>query len=148
MHKLDLEAFRTTLDTGGILSVSLVGQGGSFHVTAETRRGDAVLTKARSTVMREFRDVQRATVLLRELGVREFSVDTKNWRPEQADIGRATRPDKSVHMKAAHEAVAYNAWLTEKVMASRQGLADGSNERITPDAWGKIRAEKRLARPV
>lgn len=104
MHKLDLEAFRTTLDTGGILSVSLVGQGGSFHVTAETRRGDAVLTKARSTVMREFRDVQRATVLLRELGVREFSVDTKNWRPDQSDIGRPTRPDRSAQMKSAHEA--------------------------------------------
>ena len=145
MHKLDLEAFRTTLDTGGILSVALVGQGGSFHVTAETRRGEAVLTKARSTVMREFRDVQRATILLRELGVREFSVDTKNWRPEQADIGRATRPDRSIQLKAAHDAAAYNAWLTEKVSASRQGLADGTNARIDSSEWEQVRASKRLA---
>jgi len=145
MHNLDLEAFRTTLDTGGILSVSLIGQGGSFHVTAETRRGEAVLTKARSTVIREFRDVQRATILLRELGVREFSVDTRNWRPEQADIGRPTRPDRSLQLKAAHEAVAYNAWLTEKVSASRQGLADRTNVRIESKDWEQIRAEKRLA---
>lgn len=148
MHKLDLEAFRTTLETGGILSVSLVGQGGSFHVTAETRRGEAVLTKARSNITREFRDVQRATVLLRELGVREFLVDTKNWRPEQADIGRTTRPDRSIQLKAAHEAAAYNAWLTEKVSASRQGLAEGSNARIDPNEWEQLRANKRLARDV
>ncbi|BBP02278.1 hypothetical protein [Sulfuriferula nivalis] len=101
MHKLDLDAFRTTLETGGILSVSLVAQGGAFHVEAETRRGDAVLTKSRSTVLREFRNVQRATLLLRELGVREFSVDTKNWRPEQADIGRATRPDRAAVLREA-----------------------------------------------
>jgi len=104
MHNLDLDAFRTTLNTGGILSVSLVGQGGAFHVTAETRRGNAVLTKARSSVLREFRDVQRATLLLRELGVREFSVDTKNWRPEQADIGRPTRPDRALALKEALDA--------------------------------------------
>lgn len=146
MHKLDLDAFRTTLDTGGILSVSLVAQGGSFHVTAETRRGEAVLTKARSTVMREFRDVQRATILLRELGVREFSVDTKNWRPEQADIGRVKRPDRSEHLKQANEAYAYNLWLTEKVSASQQGLADGTNARIGQQEWEQIRAAKQAAR--
>ena len=145
MHKLDLDAFRTTLDTGGILSVSLVGQGGTFHVTAETRRGEAVLTKARSTVLREFRDVQRATLLLRELGVRVLSVDTKTWRPEQADIGRATRPDRSVQLKEAHEARAYNAWLNEKVTTAKQGLADGSNVRIEQQEWAQIRENKRLA---
>lgn len=104
MHNLDLDAFRTSLNTGGIISVSLVGQGGTFHVTAETRGGNAVLTKARSTVLREFRDVQRATLLLRELGVQEFFVDTKNWQPEQADIGRPTRPDRALALKEALEA--------------------------------------------
>jgi len=113
---------------------------------AKTRRGEAVLTKARSTIMREFRDVQLATILLRELGIREFSVDTVNWRPEQANNGRVTRPDRSVQLKVAHEAVAYNAWLTEKVSASRQGLADGSNVRIESKDWEQLRAEKRSAR--
>lgn len=101
MHKLDVDQFRATLVTGGILSVSLVAQGGSFHVQAETRRGDAVLTKSRGKIKREFRSVQRATLLLRELGVREFAVDTRDWQPEQAEIGRYTRPDRT---KAIHEA--------------------------------------------
>lgn len=104
MHKFDLDAFRTTLETGGVLSVSLVAQGGSFHVQAETRRGTVALTKARSTTLREFRDLQRATLLLRELGVREFGVNTKKWEPEQADIGRPTRPDRALALHQALEA--------------------------------------------
>lgn len=104
MLTLDLGQFRTTLETGGILSVQLVGQGGSFHVTAETRRGEAALTKARSTTLREFRSIQRATELLRELGIREFSVDTKNWRPEQIAIGRPVRPDRAKVMREAYAA--------------------------------------------
>ncbi len=146
MHKLDIAAFRTTFDTGGILSVSLVGQGGSFHVVAETRRGEAVLTKARSVEMREFRDVQRATILLREIGISEFSVDTKNWRPEQAKIGRPTRPDRAKALRVAHEAAAYNVWLEGKVSASRRGLDEGTNLQIDQQDWDKLRAAKLAAR--
>lgn len=91
MHRLDLEQFRTTLETGGIVSVSLVAQGGSFHVQAETRGGQAVLTKSKSAILREFRNVTSALAMLREMGVREVKVDTRNWRPEQADLDRTAR---------------------------------------------------------
>ena len=53
--------------------------------------------------------------------------------------------EQLLQLKADRDAVAYNAWLTEKVFTSRQGLADGSNARIDPDEWDKIRADKRLA---
>ncbi len=78
MHHLTLSQFRTTLDTGGIFSVALVGQGGSFFIQAETRKGDAVLTKARGYELREFRDITKALRLLRELGVCEARVDARN----------------------------------------------------------------------
>lgn len=104
MHYLTLSQFRTTLDTGGILSVALIGQGGSFFIQAETRKGDAVLTKARGSELRQFRNATKALYLLRELGVREARIDARNWRPEQADLGRAPRPDSAAMMKAAHEA--------------------------------------------
>lgn len=142
MHNLTLDQFRTTLETGGVLSVSLVAQDGEFHIEAETRRGNAVLTKARSKDLRRFRNVTKALALLRELGVSEARVDTRNWRPEQADLIKASRPDSSAQLKAAHEAAAYNAWLTGKVEAARQGLADGSNARIDPLDWENRRKEK------
>lgn len=104
MHKLTLEQFRTTFETGGILSVALVAHGGVFHVEAETRKGSAILTKARTPDLRQFRDVTKALGLLREIGIHEARVDTRQWRPEQADIGRASRPDRAEQMRAAHEA--------------------------------------------
>lgn len=40
----------------------------------------------------------------------------------------------------------HNDWLQQKVQASRDGLADGSNQRIAPDEWQKIRARKMAMR--
>lgn len=122
MHKLTLEQFRTTFETGGILSVALVAQGGVFHVEAETRKGSAVLTKARTTDLRQFRDATKALGLLRELGIREARVDTRQWQPEQADIGRATRPDRTDQLKAAHGAAELKRLLEDRIR-----LADDPN---------------------
>lgn len=104
MHNLTLDQFRTTVETGGVLSVSLVAQGGAFHIEAETRRGNAVLTKARGTDLRRFRDTTKAMLLLRELGIWEAKIDTRNWRPEQAELLRPSRPDSAAQLKTAHEA--------------------------------------------
>lgn len=104
MLNLTLDQFRTTFETGGILSVSLVAQGGSFYIEAETRRGNAVLTKARGSDLRCFRDATKAMLLLRELGIREAKIDTRNWQPGQADLLRPSRPDSAAQLKTAHEA--------------------------------------------
>ena len=115
MLTFDLGQFRTTLDTGGILSVRLVGQGGAFHVQAETRRGAVVLTKARSTQLREFRSIQKATEMLAGLGVREFSVDTNAWHPEQSAGLGVSRPDRALQMKQAHEAADLKRTLDARI---------------------------------
>jgi len=104
MHYFTLDQLRITTETGGLLSVSIIGQGGVFHIEAETRRGNVALVKTRGKVLREFRDVTKAMYLLRGLGIREARIDTKNWRPDQLDIGRASRPDRSKVMREAHEA--------------------------------------------
>ena len=122
MHSLTLDQFRTTLETGGVLSVSLVALDGEFHIEAETRRGNAVLTKARGKGLRQFRNVTKALALLRELGVRETKVDTRNWRPEQASLLKSSRPDSSAQMKAAHEAADLKRTLDERIaMADSPG---------------------------
>lgn len=118
MHNLTLNQFRTTLETGGVLSVSLVAQDGEFHIEAETRRGNAVLTKARSKEFRQFRNVTKALALLRELGVREAKVDTRNWRPEQSSLLKSSRPDRSAQMKAAHEAADLKRTLESRIKAA------------------------------
>ncbi len=109
MHRLTLDQFRTTFETGGILSVVLVAQGGVFHIEAETSKGHAVLIKARTPELRQFRDATKALSLLREIGIREARVDARQWQPEQANLGRAEQ------MKAAHEAAELKRLLEERI---------------------------------
>ena len=115
MQNLTLDQFRTAKETGGLLSVSLIAQGGSFHVQVETRRGQAVLVKARGGALREFRNPSRAMLLLREFGIREMRLDTSQWAPEQADLGKATRPDRAVIMQDAYEAADLKRTLEARI---------------------------------
>jgi hypothetical protein len=115
MQNLTLDQFRTVTEAGGLLSVSLVAQGGSFHVEAETRKGHAVLVKARGSVLREFRNPAKAMLLLRDLGVREMRTDTRQWQPEQSEHSAYSRPDRTQAMNEAFEAADLKRTLEARI---------------------------------
>lgn len=115
MQNLTLDQFRTVNEAGGLLSVSLVAQGGTFHVEAETRNGHAVLVKARGSALREFRNPARAMLLLRDLGVREMRTDTRQWQPEQAELTGYSRPDRTQAMTEAFDAVGLKRTLEARI---------------------------------
>jgi len=115
MQNLTLNQFRTVTEAGGLLSVSLVAKGGTFHVEAETRKGLAVLVKARGNALREFRNPAKAMLLLRELGVREMRTDTRQWQPEQAEIPAYSRPDRAQAMNDALEAADLKRTLEARI---------------------------------
>jgi hypothetical protein len=115
MQNLTLDQFRTVTEAGGLLSVSLVAKGGSFHVEAETRKGLAVLVKARGNALREFRNPAKAMLLLRELGVREMRTDTRQWQPEQAEMTAYSRPDRAQAMNEALEAADLKRTLEDRI---------------------------------
>lgn len=116
MQNLTLEQFRATVEAGGVMSVVLKAEGAAFSIQAETRRGDAVLVDTRRKQPRMFGDPRKALALLREMGIRKASVDAEAWRPEQADSLRPSRPDKSVKLKAMHEAAELKRVLDERIM--------------------------------
>jgi hypothetical protein len=149
MQLLTLEQLRAAQDAGGVLSVTLRGEGAAFEIQIETRGGLAKLVKARNVrtdpEARRFADPRKALLLLRELGIREARIDGQQWRPED-QFERALRPDRAAHLRAAHEALSHTEWLQGKVDAARAGLADGTNRRITGEAWADIRAAKRAQR--
>lgn len=116
MQNLTLEQFRATVEAGGVMSVVLKAQGAAFAIQAETRRGDAVLVDTRRKQPRLFGDPRKALALLRDMGIRKASVDAEAWRPEQAGSLRPSRPDKSVKLKAAHEAAELKRVLDERIM--------------------------------
>jgi hypothetical protein len=74
MQTMTLEQFRAMVDAGGVLSVTLKAQGAGFMVNVETRRGEAVMVRARDKAPRRFVDPRKAMVLLRDLGIREARV--------------------------------------------------------------------------
>ena len=122
MQNMTLEQFRATVESGGILSVVLKAQGAAFAIQAETQCGDAVLVDTRRKLPRLFGDPRKALALLREMGIRKAAVDTEAWRPEQAGSLRPPRPDKSVKLKAAHEAAELKRVLDERIArADAQG---------------------------
>lgn len=122
MQNLTLEQFRATVESGGIVSVVLKAHGAAFEIQAETRRGDAILVDTRKKQPRLFGDPRKALSLLREMGISKAAVDTEAWQPDQADTLRASRPDKSLKLKAAHEAAELKRVLDERIR-----LADSSN---------------------
>ena len=115
MQNLTLEQFRATVDSGGVTAVVLKAQGAAFAIQAETRRGVAVLVDTRKKLPRLFGDLRKALALLREMGIRTAAVDAEAWQPDQVNSLRASRPDKSAKLKAAHEAASLKRLLDERI---------------------------------
>ena len=122
MQQLTLEQFRATVEAGGVLSVTLKARGAAFALQAETRRGVAVLVDSRRKQPRMFVDPRKAMILLRDLGISNAKLDAEAWRPEQAGLLKASRPDSAAQMKAAHEAADL-----KRVLEARIKAADDSN---------------------
>lgn len=126
MREMTLEQFRSSVETGGILSVTLKADGGSFYVNAETRNGDeAVLVTTRDKSPRSFADLRKAMLLLREMGILDARIDAKAWNPEQMESERHSRPDRAAAMKRTNAAVAHDKWFREQVELGLKSVRKG-----------------------
>ncbi len=69
---------------------------------------------------------------LKDIGIAHFEVDAALYDPLAASS--RTRPDRSLALKRAHEAAAYETWFREQVQASlddqRPAIADEEARRI------------------
>lgn len=136
VQQLTLEQFRATVESGGVMTVTLKACGATFAMQAETRRGDAVLVDSRRKQPRMFTDPRKAMRILRDMGILNAKLDTVAWQPEQADILRKPRPAAAVQMKAAHEAAAHDKWFRQQVEI---GLADMKAGNVRP--FSEFRSE-------
>ena len=143
-----LEQLKAATRAGGVVGITLRGDGAAFVVNVQTQRGQAVMVTSRQQP-RRFADPRKALKVLRGIGLTECRVDTAQWRPEDRALEKISRPDRSVALKAAHEAVQqdadYDRWFHAKVQASIDGLKDGTNKVLT-DAQVKARRKALHAR--
>jgi hypothetical protein len=128
VQNLTLEQLRATAEAGGIASVTLRAEGGSFLVSVATRSGGAgLLITTRAKEPRRFADPRNAMLLLREMGIATAQLDTSNWNPAEGTTG-TPRPDRAAAMKRAHEAAAHDRWFRTQVEA---GLREASDPAAT-----------------
>jgi hypothetical protein len=118
MRNMTLEQLRATASAGGVVGVTLKGQGSGFFMEIATRSGqDAVLSKSRSTEPRRFGNPTSALVVLRDIGITVAQLDATDWNPDQKEITQS-RESRAQAMREAHEAAAYGKWLAAEVQAS------------------------------
>lgn len=138
MKSLDLKQATAAIESGGVLSAILKGKGIAFFIEFEMRTGSAALVTANGRKPRAFRNPVKALELVRELGLPEGRFLLQDWRPEDAEFETARRrPERSIALKAAHEAVKYNSWLQQKIDAS---LANPAPNRSHADAMAAAQA--------
>jgi hypothetical protein len=131
MQTLNLEQLKATTLAGGVTGITLRGDGAAFVVSVQTQRDEAILVTSRKQP-RRFADLRKALQVLRSTGWNECRIDATQWRPEDRALEKAVRPDRSVALKATHEAAEYDRWFRAKAKTALDGLADGTN-RVLPD---------------
>jgi hypothetical protein len=118
MRTMTLEQLRATVSAGGVVGVTLKGQGSGFFMEIATRSGqDAFLVKARSTEPRRFGSPNSALIVLRDIGIAVAQLDATNWNPDQKEVTQS-RESRAQAMREAHEAAAYNNWLASEIQGS------------------------------
>lgn len=118
MQSMTLEQLRAAASAGGVVGVTLKGQGSGFFMEIATRSGqDAFLVKARSTEPRRFGSPNSALIVLRDLGIAVAQIDATHWNPEQKEVTQ-NRDSRAQAMRQAHEAAAYNQWLAGEIQVS------------------------------
>lgn len=115
MQSMTLEQLRATASAGGVVGVTLKGQGSGFFMQIATRSGhDVFLAKARSTEPRRFGSPNSALIVLRDIGIAVAQLDATNWNPDQKEVTQ-NRDSRARAMRQAHEAAAYNQWLAAEI---------------------------------
>lgn len=115
MKTFTIEQARSAAASGGVLSANLRPVGSMFALEFETRNGVVMLIAAVSKKVRRFGNPAKAFEIVRALGLEGGRYSVAQWRPEEREIDRPTRPDKSAALKAAHAAASYDKWLRAQV---------------------------------
>ncbi|HEV7777590.1 MAG TPA: hypothetical protein VGO76_12050 [Luteibacter sp.] len=119
-------------EAGAVRETHVVGQRGGWSVLVRYGTLERALAAQRSRQVRLFRKLETLVGYLKDIGIAHFEVDSVLYDPSAARTG--TRPDRSLALKRAHEAAAYETWFREQVQASlddeRPAISDEDARRI------------------
>ncbi|MDO9365336.1 MAG: hypothetical protein Q7T58_03190 [Methylotenera sp.] len=104
MKTFTLSEARSAAQSGGVLNANLKPTGSSFAIEFETRNGVAVLIASVSKEVRHFTNPIKAFEIIRDLGLEGGRFSLAEWRPNDREFERASRPDRALALREAHEA--------------------------------------------
>jgi hypothetical protein len=133
---IDHRTLAKLVESGAVRGTRVIGQAGGWGVVVTCGKTARTLAAQRGKV-RLFSKLETVAVYLREIGIPRFAVEVADYDPECV---RRARPDRSVAMKHAHEAAAYDKWFRGQV---RVALDDPRpclpNDEVSA-RWAKKRA--------
>lgn len=115
MKTWTLEQARSAASSGGVLSANLRPAGSRFALEFETRQGLATLIASVSKKARLFGNPIKAFEIVRELGLEGGRFSVAQWRPDERELDRPSRPDKSAALKATYKDAALLRTLNERL---------------------------------
>ena len=115
MKTFTIEQARSAAVSGGVLSANLRPMGSMFALEFETRQGPATLITSVSKEVRRFGNPVKAFEIVRDLGLEGGHYSVAQWRPEERELDRPGRPDKSAALKAIHQAAALLRTLNDRL---------------------------------
>jgi hypothetical protein len=141
------QSLKDLVDANAIRQATVVADNDVFKITVkygQIERVVSVRTREGQIKERVFTSLDAVARFMRDkVHLSQYEINAANFQPVKK---RLKRPDTSNRLKEAHAALSRAEWLTQKVDASREGLKDGSNRRIEPADWERIRAKKKAQR--
>ncbi len=140
-------SLKDLVDAHAIRHATVVADQGAFKINVKygmVERTVSVRTRGGQIKARVFTSLDAVARFMRDkVHLAHYDVNAANFDPTAK---AAKRPDTARRLTAAHAALSHSEWAQQKVQASRDGLADGTNRLIAPDEWAAIRAAKQRQR--
>lgn len=137
-NTIDHATLEHLVEAGAVRGASIVGQPGGWGVVIQYGMTERVLAAKRGAV-RVFRKFETLVSYLKGMGITHFQVDASQFDPDAVKTGR-TRIDAAQRMKSAHEAAAYNDWLTQQVQEAIDDPRQSVQHAQVLDEWKSERA--------
>ena len=136
---IDHNTLSQLVQAGAVRGAHVIGRDGGWALAAKYGLTERYLATTRSKQVRTFKRLETVVAYLREIGISQFDVDAAQYDPSVAV--RPTRPDRSVALKKAHEAAAYDKWFRAQVQES----LDDSRPNVSHAEVQKDMADKKTA---
>ena len=135
------------VEAHAIRHATVVADKAAFKINVKygtVERTVSVRTRGGQIKERVFTSLDAVARFMRDkIHLAQYEINAANFDPT---VKAVKRPDTAERLLAAHAALSHSEWAQQKVQASREGLANGTNTLIEPDEWAAIRKAKQQRR--